>query len=115
MSSGVIDDFESRAVQIEQRLAEQEQYTRLDCVDMVGLPKKLKGKNLEAVVLKVSREVGVPMEKHDFHARYRLYDTNVVIVNVCKCRDSITILRNKKKLPKLSQEGKKKSIVKKFT
>ena len=33
----VRDDFETRLIQIERRLAEQEQYTRGKCVDIVGL------------------------------------------------------------------------------
>ena len=48
------------------------------------------------------------MEKRDFHAIDRLRNTRVVIAKVCDRRDVIVILRNKKKLLELSQEGKKK-------
>ena len=48
------------------------------------------------------------MEKRDFHAIDRLRNTRVVIAKVCDRRDVIAILRNKKKLLELSQEGKKK-------
>ena len=58
----VRDDFETRLIQIERRLAEQEQYTRLECVDF---PENLKGEKLEAVVLNVFEVAGVPMEKRD--------------------------------------------------
>ena len=50
VSSSVRDNFERRLVQIERRLAEQEQYTRRECVDIVGLPENLKG---EAAVLNI--------------------------------------------------------------
>ena len=104
----VRDDFETRLIQIERRLAEQEQYTRRECVDIVGLPENLKGEELEAAVANVFEVAGVPMEKCDFHAIHRLRNTRVVIAKVCNRRDAIAILRNKKKLCELSQEGKKK-------
>ena len=72
VSSGVRDDFESRVIKIEQRLAEQEQYTRRECVDIVGLPKNLKGEDLEAALLNVFEEAGVPIEKRGFHAIHRV-------------------------------------------
>ena len=110
----VRDDFETRLIQIERRLAEQEQYTRRECVDIVGLPENLKGEELEAAVLNVFEVAGVPMEKRDFHAIHRLRNTRVVIAKVCNRRDAIAILRNNnKKLRELSQEGEKK--LKKFT
>ena len=107
-STSARDDFETRLIQIEQRLAEQEQYTRRECVDIVGLPENLKGEELEAAVLNVFEVAGVPMEKRDFHAIHKLRNTRVVIAKVCNRRDAIAILRNKKKLRELSQEGKKK-------
>ena len=107
-STSVIDDFETRLIRIERRLAEQEQYTRRECVDIVGLPGNLKGEELEAPVFSVSEVAGVPMEKRDFHAVHRLRNTRVVIAKVCNRRDAIAILRNKKKLCELSQEWKKK-------
>ena len=58
----VRDDFETRLIQIERRLAEQEQYTRLECVDF---PENLKGEELEAVVLNVFEVAKAPMEKRD--------------------------------------------------
>ena len=89
----VRDDFETRLIQIERRLAEQEQYTRLECVDF---PENLKGEELEAVVLNVFEVAGVPMEKRDFHPIHRLRNTRVVIAKVCNRRglQSFSIRRN---------------------
>ena len=115
VSGCVRDNFETRLIQIEQRLAEQEQYTRHDCVDIVGLPENLKdkGEELEGTVLNVFEVIGVPMEKHSLHAIHRLHNTRVVIAKVCNLRVAITIFCNKKKLRELSQERKKNSRVKK--
>ena len=41
-STSATDDFETRLIQIERRLAEQEQYTRLECVDFPENPRKVK-------------------------------------------------------------------------
>ena len=97
-STSVIDEFEARLIQTERRLADQKQYTRRECMDIVGLPENLKGEELEAAVLNSFEVAGVPMEKRDFHAIHRLRNTRVVIAKVCNRRDAIAILRNKKKL-----------------
>ena len=107
-SASVRDGFGTRLIQTERRLAEQEQYTRPECVDIVGLPDNLKGEEFGKAVLNVFEVAQVPMEKCDFHAIHRLCNTRVVISKVCNRRDAIAILRNKKKLRELSQEGKKK-------
>ena len=62
-STSVRDDFETRLIQIERRLAKQEQYTWRECVGIVGLPENLKGEELEAAVLNVFEVAEVPMEK----------------------------------------------------
>ena len=67
-STSVRDDFETRLIQIERRLAEQEQYTRRECVDIVGLSENLKSEELEAAVLNAFEVAGVPMEKRDLTA-----------------------------------------------
>ena len=71
----VRDDFETRLIQIGRRLAEQEQYTRHECVDIVGLPENLKGEEIVAAVLNVFEVARVPMEKRDFRAIRRLRNT----------------------------------------
>ena len=112
-STSVRDDFETRLIQIELRLAEQEQYTRRECVGIVRLPENLKGEELEAAVLNVFEVIGVPMEKGDFHAIHRLRNTRMVIAKVCNRRDAIAILRNHRKLRELSQGGKCNALLKK--
>ena len=87
-STSARDDFETRLIQIERRLAEPEQYTRRECVDIVGLPGNLKGEELEAAVLDVFEVAGVPMEERDFHPIHKLRNTRVVIANVCNRRDA---------------------------
>ena len=83
-------------------------------MDIVGIPKNLKGEDFEVAILNVLEVARVPMEKRDFDAVHRLRNTRVVIAKVIP-RHAIAILRNKKKLEELSQETKKNWRVKKFT
>ena len=83
-------------------------------MDIVGIPKNLKGEDFEVAILNVLEVARVPMEKRDFDAVHRLRNTRVVIAKVIP-RHAIAILRNKKKLEELSQKTKKNWRVKKFT
>ena len=83
-------------------------------MDIVGIPKNLKGEDFEVAILNVLEVARVPMEKRDFDAVHRLRNTRVVIAKVIP-RHAIAILRNKKKPEELSQETKKNWRVKKFT
>ena len=83
-------------------------------MDIVGIPRNLKGEYFEVAVLNVLEVARVPMEKRDFDAVHRLRNTRVVIAKVIP-RHAIAILRNKKELEELSQETKKNWRVKKFT
>ena len=83
-------------------------------MEIVGIPKNLKGEDFEVAVLNVLEVARVPIEKRDFDAVHRLRNTRVVIAKVIP-RHAIAILRNKKKLEELSQETKKNWRVKKFT
>ena len=83
-------------------------------MEIVGIPKNLKGEDFEVAVLNVLEVARVPIEKRDFDAVHRLRNTRVVIAKVIP-RHAIAILRNKKELEELSQETKKNWRVKKFT
>ena len=83
-------------------------------MEIVGIPKNLKGEDFEVAILNVLEVARVPMEKRDFDAVHRLRNTRVVIAKVIP-RHAIAILRNRKKLEELSQETKKNWRVKKFT
>ena len=88
-------------------MAQQEQYSRQECTNIVGLPGNLNVEDLEGAMLNFSEMARVTMETGDFHAVHKLRNTRVIIAKVCNCRDVTVILCNKRKLRKLSQEGKK--------
>ena len=85
-----------RAVEIERRLAEQEQYSRRECVELVGLSEEIYSDDLEVGVLNA------------FNAIHRLRNNKVVSVKLVNRRNALAILRNKKKLRELHDEDKQK-------
>ena len=99
------DRFMERAVEIEKRLAEQEQYSRRECVVLACLPEDIHSEDLEAGVLDALDVARIKLKKRDFLAIHRLQNNEVVIVKLVNRQDVLVILR-KKKLRELDEEGK---------
>ena len=59
-------------IAIEKRIAEQEQYSRRETVELVGLPENANDGKLEEAVIKTFEEAGVKVTKRSFHAIHRL-------------------------------------------
>ena len=59
-------------IAIEKRLAEQEQYSRRETVELVGLPDSTNDAELEDAVIKTCEEAGLKVTKRSFHAIHRL-------------------------------------------
>ena len=102
------DRFMKWAVEIEKSLAEQEQYSRRKCVELVGFPEAIHGEDLEAGELDAIDVARIKLKKQDFHAIHRLRNNKVVIAKLVNRRDALVILRNKKKLRELHDEDKQK-------
>ena len=102
------DRFMERTVEIKKRLAEQEQYSRRECVVLVGLPEDTHGEDLEVDVLDTFDVAGIKLKNRNFHAIHRQRSNKVVITEMVNRRDAIAILRNKKKLIELHDENKQK-------
>ena len=83
---------------IEKRIAEQEQYSKRETVELVGLPDNTNGGELEDAVIKTFKEAGVKVTKRSFNAIHRLWNKKVVIAKLVYRRDALALLRNKKKL-----------------
>ena len=70
--------YKKQIVEIEKRLSGQEQYTRKECVDLVGLPTELYGDQLEDHAVDVFRTADAEVNKRSFHAIHRLKNKKVV-------------------------------------
>ena len=90
----------------------QQQYSRRECVELVGLPENLAGNALEEKVVEAFGHAGVKVCKRDFHAIHRLRNHAVVIAKCVNRRDANAILRAKRNLRELDDAGKKKLGVK---
>ena len=89
-------------------MAELEQYSRKECVELIGLPEDTHGEELENSVVQAFEIAGVNVVKRDFHAIHRLGNSKIVIVKLVNRRDAIKVLRNKKKLREPPRSGKQK-------
>ena len=101
-------NLEERLTEIERRMSEQEQYSRRECIELVGLPSNINGEELENAVIKTFQVAGINIGRQNFHAVHRLADQRVVIAKLTNRRDAIDILRQKKKLRTLSAENQRK-------
>ena len=93
---------------IKKWIAEQEQYSKRETVELVDLPDNTSDGELEDAVIKTLKEAGVKVTKLSFHTIHRLQNKMVVITKLVNQRDMLALLRNKKKLHELSPDGKSK-------
>ena len=101
-------NLEERLIKLERRMSEQEHYSRIECIELVGLPNKIDGEELENTVVKTFQVAGINIERRNFHAVHRLADQHAVIAKLTNRPDAIDILRQKKKLRTLSAEDQRK-------
>ena len=101
-------DDNKRTVDLEKKVTELEQYSRRECVELIGLPEDTHGDGLENSVVQALEIAGVNMVKRDFHVIHGLGNSKIVIAKLVKRRDAIKILWNKKKLRELPRSVKQK-------
>lgn len=90
--------LEERILQIERRCNKQEQYSRRETIELVGLPENVNGFALDELVVDTFQAAGVNVGYGDFHAIHRMKKKSVVIAKLVNRRDAISVLKNKKKL-----------------
>ena len=95
-----------RTVDLEKKMAELEQYSRREYVELIGLPEDTHGEELENSVVQAFEIAGVNVVKHNFHAIHWLGNSKIVIARLVNRWNAIKILRNKKKLRELPRSGK---------
>ena len=109
LNSNAEAKFIERVVTLERSLYRQEQYSRRECIEIVGLPDSITDQAaLEKKAVQVFRHAGVEVTERDFHAIHRLKKKSVVIAKCVNRRDATAILRAKKRLRETDDETKKK-------
>ena len=90
------EGMESRTIAIEKRLAEQEQYSRRECIEIVGLPQDANRGELEDLVVETFDTAGVQVKRRDFHAIHLLKDQKTEIAKLVNRREVLIYSRRKR-------------------
>ena len=91
-------NINDKDIEMERNMHRMEQYSRRECIEIVGIPSSITNDLLEEHVLLIFEKVGVVLETMDIVACHRLGKTNRVIVKLLNCKDSQYILEKKHKL-----------------
>ena len=108
-----LDDFDDRFIDIEKNVLNLEQYTRRENFEISGIPDEIDQNNLEDKVLDLINENlhddNDKLTKSDIQACHRLGKVGQrrnVIVRMVNRKDTIKVLKNKKKINEnCSQKG----------
>ena len=106
-TSHIKNDFSARIIEVERRIALQEQYSRRECLDIVNIPEEITNAELEGTVIEMFSNAGVKLQPRDFHAIHRKRGTPTVIAKLVNRRDTIDILRAKGFIRNFSLDTKK--------
>ena len=83
---------------VERQCWAKEQYSRRECLEVVGIPSSVKIKDLEGKVCSVFNRTGVAVNPDDIDACHRLCNDKKTIVKFSKRKLCQKVLREKKKL-----------------
>ena len=87
-------------VTLEKRCSASEQYSRRECLEIMGIPGSVKQENLESEALKIFQKIDVVVDPENVEACHRLggKDSTKVIIKLSRRKDIGRIFANKKKL-----------------
>ena len=86
-----------------------EQYSRPECIKVIGIPSSITKDLLEEHVLLIFEKLGVVLETMNIVACHWLEKTNRVIIKLLNCKDSQYILEKKHKLRNIAFYNHEKS------
>jgi len=83
---------------VKRKCASNEQYSRRECIEIVGLPSSIDNDILEDEVVNLLNEIDVPVSKDSFQACHKLKKKDRIIVKFKNRKDCLLTLKNKKTL-----------------
>ena len=83
---------------VERQCWSNAQYSRRECLEVVGIPSSVNIRDLEDKACTVFNRIGVVVKPDDIEACHRLYNDKETIVKFSKRKDCQQVLRVKKKL-----------------
>ena len=93
---------------LERKCAANEQYSRRECLEILGIPDSIPNNNLEETVLKIFNETGVTVNSRDVEACHRLNqkaNLEKVIIKLSRRKDVARVINNKKKLKSMKPQN----------
>ena len=81
----------------------QEQYSRRECLEIVGIPQDISDDALEDKVCQILTKIGVILESDDIQACHRLRKKDRTIIKLSNRKKCLSILVNRKKLKDLDR------------
>ena len=78
------------------------QYSRRECVEVIGIPKTIESNDLEHTVCKVFNSIGFDIEEDRIEAYHRLTNSDRSIVKFSRTKDCQHLMRIKKGLKDLN-------------
>ena len=97
VTKSINDNLSNRITTLERSLHAQEQYSRRECLEIVGIPISIDDKNLQSTVCNILNETDVPCDPEDLEDCHRTKGDRT-IVKFSSRRKSSEVLRKKKKL-----------------
>lgn len=94
----VTDTLSKQLKFFETELHKQQQYSRRECLEIVGFPETIPDNKLEERSIKLFHDIGVNIESREIQACHRLFKKDRVIVKFTQRKDVSSILFNKKKI-----------------
>ena len=94
-----------RLASMEHQCCANAQYSRRECLELVGVPRSVSDGDLEEKVLKIIEKVGCPIEGNNIEACHQISKKNEkIIVKFSRRKDCQNVLNAKKELRKLDMK-----------
>ena len=93
---------------LERKCAANEQCSRRECLEILGIPDSISNNNLEETVLKIFNETGVTVNSRDveaYHRQNQKVNPKKVIIKLSKRKDVARVMNNKKKLKSMKPQN----------
>ena len=101
----VNDLLVTRVTNLERQCRANAQYSRRECLEIVGIPSNVSHQNLENKVIEVFSKVGCIITNENIEARHRInQNSDRTIVKLSRRKDCLQMLSVKKDLQKLDME-----------
>jgi len=91
---------------VERKCASNEQYSRRECIEVVGIPSNISDDKIEDEIVTILNDINLSVTKDSFQACHRLKKNDRVIVKFKNRKDCASSLKNKRLLKDIDYNNK---------